>query len=212
MNLNLITYEDKEQINVNADIPEKNKVMADNMNEIKNALNVLIVPKLLNIFYPIGSYYETSDISFDPNISMGGTWELETDGTVLVSKSNTTGSKFNTDVGSVVGAETHTHGINGTTLSIEQLPGHNHTGTTDWAGEHAHTFNGYAPNRMATGNSDYSFVSNPQSHTDVIDSSGSHQHTFTTSYTGSGKAHSHTANASSSVQPSKIVNRWHRTA
>ena len=75
MNLNLITYEDKEQINVNADIPEKNKVTANDMNEIKDALNTLIIPKLLNIFYPIGSYYETSDTSFDPNTSMGGTWE-----------------------------------------------------------------------------------------------------------------------------------------
>lgn len=30
-------------------------------------------------FYPIGSYYETSDTSFDPNVSWGGTWELITD-------------------------------------------------------------------------------------------------------------------------------------
>jgi len=28
--------------------------------------------------YPIGSYYETSDQSFDPNTDWGGTWTSET--------------------------------------------------------------------------------------------------------------------------------------
>lgn len=36
-------------------------------------------------FYPVGSYYETSDSSFDPNVSWGGTWLLETAGQVHVS-------------------------------------------------------------------------------------------------------------------------------
>lgn len=38
---------------------------------------------LLDTFYPIGSYYETSDISFDPNISWGGTWSKVTEGYFL---------------------------------------------------------------------------------------------------------------------------------
>lgn len=33
---------------------------------------------LLDIFYPPGSYYETSDPDFDPNVSWGGTWEKST--------------------------------------------------------------------------------------------------------------------------------------
>ena len=175
MNLNLITYEDKEQINVNADIPEKNKVTANDMNEIKDALNTLIVPKLLNIFYPIGSYYETSDTSFDPNTSMGGTWELETDGTVLVSKSNTTGSKFNASIDSVVGEETHT-------LTIDEAPIHSHNyygiGGT----------NSLSQNSMVT----------------VGDASGTNL-SKTVSDAGGNQPHNN-------VQPSKIVNRWHRTA
>ena len=36
-------------------------------------------------FYPVGSYYETSDTSFDPNVAWGGTWELETQGQVHIS-------------------------------------------------------------------------------------------------------------------------------
>lgn len=40
---------------------------------------------VLNTFYPVGSYYETSDTSFDPNTAWGGIWELETAGQVHVS-------------------------------------------------------------------------------------------------------------------------------
>jgi len=39
-------------------------------------------------FYPVGSYYETSDTSFDPNVAWTGTtWVLETEGQVHVSGS-----------------------------------------------------------------------------------------------------------------------------
>lgn len=40
--------------------------------------------KLLNFVYPIGSYYETSDFSFNPNTSWGGTWVEDSKGRVLV--------------------------------------------------------------------------------------------------------------------------------
>ena len=33
--------------------------------------------KLIDLFYPIGSYYETSNSSFNPNTAMGGTWVRE---------------------------------------------------------------------------------------------------------------------------------------
>ena len=33
---------------------------------------------LLNMFYPVGSYYETSDSTFDPNVRWGGTWVQDT--------------------------------------------------------------------------------------------------------------------------------------
>lgn len=34
--------------------------------------------ELLDIMYPIGSYYETADINFDPNVQWGGNWVSET--------------------------------------------------------------------------------------------------------------------------------------
>lgn len=75
--------------------------------------------ELINILRPIGSYYDTSDANFDPNTAWCGTWTLENDGTVLVSKSNKSDSAFNINAGNVVGEEKHK-------LTIEELASHNH--------------------------------------------------------------------------------------
>lgn len=32
------------------------------------------ISNMWSTIYPVGSYYETSDIAFDPNVSFGGTW------------------------------------------------------------------------------------------------------------------------------------------
>lgn len=51
---------------------------------------------IMDVFYPVGSYYETSDLYFDPNVSWGGTWVLESGGRVHISsgknEANTTGA------------------------------------------------------------------------------------------------------------------------
>ena len=39
--------------------------------------NSLGIEVLRDIFYPVGSYYETTDASFDPNAVWGGTWVRE---------------------------------------------------------------------------------------------------------------------------------------
>lgn len=74
-----------------------------------------IVAQMLDLIYPVGSYYETSDTSFDPNISWGGTWSEDTAGKVLVAKDSGT---FST-VGDTGGEETHT-------LTIDEIPSHTH--------------------------------------------------------------------------------------
>lgn len=58
--------------------------------------------EMLNLFYPVGSYYETSNTSFDPNTAWGGTWVEDTAGRVLVAVDTGT---FDT-VGDTGGAET----------------------------------------------------------------------------------------------------------
>lgn len=80
---------------------------------------VLSKPTLLHfidLFYPVGSYYETSDATFDPNIAWCGTWIEDTKGRVTVSKSDS--GTFAT-VGKTGGSETHT-------LTIEEMPKHHH--------------------------------------------------------------------------------------
>lgn len=72
---------------------------------------------LLDFFYPIGSYYETSDSSFNPNTAWGGTWTLEDAGNVHVSAGtgyligSTGGASTVTLTASQSGVPQHTHGI-----------------------------------------------------------------------------------------------------
>ena len=123
---------------------------------------------IFDLVYPVGSYYETSDTSFNPNTTWGGTWELETDGTILVSKSSVSESIFNDTVGTIVGEEKHT-------LTVSELP--SNVIQTATAG----------------------------SNTDGYIMRGGYTATGTYNSGGAGYAHNN-------VQPSKIINRWHRTA
>lgn len=88
-----------------------------------NSLKELDKGELLDIFYPIGSYYETSNTSFNPNVSFGGTWVRDTDGLVTigavdkVDSTNTT--KVQVEVGMTIGEKEHT-------LTINEIPNHNH--------------------------------------------------------------------------------------
>lgn len=103
---------------------------------------------LLDFFYPVGTYYETSDSDFDPNTVWGGTWVQDSKGKVLVGKSdsgvfsannNTIGNEsINLTLGQL---PSHSHTYNeaasvtdDTTLSISQIPKHTHI-----VGAHTHT-------------------------------------------------------------------------
>lgn len=41
------------------------------------------VQKTINLVYPVGSYYQTSDSSFDPNVSWVGTWSSTTANSIV---------------------------------------------------------------------------------------------------------------------------------
>lgn len=76
---------------------------------------------LLDLFYPIGTIYETTSSDLDTTTKMnahfGGTWEAYGSGRVLVAKSSDT--EFDT-IGETGGAKTHT-------LSIDEMPSHTHS-------------------------------------------------------------------------------------
>ena len=105
--MSLITYEDKVALNENPQVADANKVTADDMNQIKNAINNL---------FPVGFIIEVDNAEFDPNVSWGGTWERDK-GHVIVSVDEDD-QEFSTSG--------KTGGEKEVTLTVEQIPPHQH--------------------------------------------------------------------------------------
>lgn len=96
-------------------------------------------------FFRVGSVYETSDANFDPNVTWGGTWELEIEGQVHVSAGTNypvAGALNNASDG---GEATHI-------LTIDEIPSHQHkvslegqgtsVGTITWSNTEGGLFGG----------------------------------------------------------------------
>lgn len=154
-----------------------------------------IASLLLDIFYPVGWYIETSDTSYNPNTALGGTWVLETEGLVHVSS----GTNY------PVSANAQDGGVAEVTLTAAQSGRPEATVDTESNGAHTHN---------------YSYA-NRSSFTESGSSSSHYQHSgYSTKATTSAGAHTHSvtipsADASEShtnMMPHKNVNRWHRTA
>lgn len=186
---------------------------------------------LIDMFYPVGSYYETSDTSFDPNNAWGGVWSLETAGQVHVSAGTgyavgSTGgnaTKSYTPAGSVsVSVANHT-------LVESEIPKHTHgsktlTGFFDlrrWGvssgsivvnnsgivtqSSVSETANGVATASGNNGTTQRVTITATHEHNNY-GGGGGHGHTGSTgSFTGS-------AASIDVMQPYVVVNRWHRTA
>ena len=188
------------------------------------------VKQLIDIIYPVGTYYETTDVTFNPNTAWAGTtWQKITDGRVLIAG----GDEYT--VGTNYGEKTHK-------ITTAEMPQHKHSATVSRNGAHTHergTMNitGSVTNTDATepwGTADifsnsgalkmesktfaYGWTSGDQNSggyklsfdaskgwTGATTSNGDHSHTVTIGNTGSGTA-------MSLVQPSKAVARWLRTA
>lgn len=189
--------------------------------------------KLLDLIYPVGSYYETSDDSFDPNESWGGVWSLDTDGTVLVSEGLYDENTRVYQVG-------ETFGNQWISLTTQNLPAHKHT-----INSHTHSFStttggggyhSFGMNTMASANTVNFFGALSsglkRTHTDSVNSyysiSGrtekegalnlltvpNHTHTVSDTTGGTSLTTNSTGNGTNIniTQPSKVVCRWHRTA
>ena len=163
----------------------------------------------LDFFYRVGSYYETSDSTFDPNVEWGGTWELETEGQVHVSAgTNYTVSGALTNISDGGNKDAivpyHRHGVGSISISS--------------SGEHVHS--GSRRNVFGSG-STAGFVSGTATNSDISVT----QVTRSTTMTGSVGAHAHSVPShntnyvgtdgnvnNANMQPYIVVYRWHRTA
>ncbi len=145
----------------------------------------LAFKKIINMIYPVGSYYETSNTSFDPNKSFGGTWVQDTVGYCTIGA----------DVDGDSGLATTNNAV---AISVGQTLGEkNHTLTTSEMPKHSHTYDKIKD----TGRSDSHFAL----HYNLDASWGAEKENgASTSQVGSGTAHNN-------VQPSIGVIRWHRT-
>lgn len=147
-------------------------------------------------------YRTTSQADPSANRSTTGQFIVLPDlrGRVGVGKDNMGGTNANrvgsfsgftpgTPLGESGGSEVHT-------LNINEMPTHNHTGTTDGGGAHTHDI--YRGG--GSGNSDGWLGSGFVDQTRQVVGVGNHTHTFTTANNGGGQRHNN-------MQPSTIFNK-----
>lgn len=183
--------------------------------------------KLLDLIYPVGSYYETSDSDFNPNESWGGTWVEDTDGAVLIAQGKNYGGKlatpgqtigqddFQLQIGQIPG-HTHTYQKSNATsgshkLTKDEIPSHNHLNNTEGAAVLISDIDNWQ--KLGSGSVNVGRAS-LWNHTSYEGGDGGHTHpiNFTTTNTGSAGASASNQSRISVVQKSKVICRWHRTA
>lgn len=182
-----------------------------------------VAQDLLNIIYPVGSIY-LSTSSTNPSNLFGGTWEQIKDKFLLSAGSTYT-------AGNTGGSTTHYHtnsDTKSTTLSVSQIPGHTHTGSTGGSGNHEHNvaLNGDSNYNLnlylswgssRTGYSVKSSTNGQSTQTSfptIAQTAGWHAHDFTTGSTGGSGGHTHGMNntgSSSSLPPYLVVYMFKRT-
>lgn len=140
---------------------------------------------LFDFVYPVGSYYETSDATFDPNTAWGGTWSLEAEGLVHI------GAGSNYTLGDTGGNKDAI------------IPYHNHKGVDGlyFVTENYDTAGGIGEVRVTATTSGSNYV--PRNTSSSVDFAAKQS----TAYAGT-KGNTSDAN----MQPYIVVNRWHRTA
>lgn len=162
--------------------------------------------QIVDLIYPVGSIYMSVN-STSPATLFGGTWE-QLGGRFLL------GADSSYSAGSTGGEKTHT-------LTTEEMPSHNHSGSTNTTGSHTHSFGNneyiHTTNDGDTGadggdnitGDKYKYPRSKSSasyhHPSATNSSGNHSHSFSTSSAGGNSAHNN-------MPPYLAVYMWKRTA
>lgn len=151
----------------------------------------------LNKVYPVGSIY-MSTVNTNPATLFGiGTWEAMPAGRVLLAQGTSDLGTFN--AGSTGGEVNHT-------LSWNEMPVHNHGGSTNWTGDHNHVVYGY---NYSVQNTTYGTLftkgNNSVENSGYTNTTGGHSHSVSIDNAGSGWGHNN-------MQPYLAVYMWQRTA
>lgn len=143
--------------------------------------------------YPVGSIYMSVN-STSPADLFGGTWDAMPAGRVLLAQGK---SQWGTTyaAGSTGGEATHT-------LTINEMPAHSHSGTTNSTGDHTHSSYGA---QGGTRKSNWAGANDNYDPNYPTGSAGTHSHTVSIDNTGDGAAHNN-------MQPYLAVYMWKRTA
>lgn len=148
---------------------------------------------LLDSIHPVGSVYISVD-STNPSQLFGGQWEQIKDIFLLAC-----GDTY---------ANATSGGEASHVLTVNELPSHNHTGSTNTAGDHRHAFTGWWTTK-GDGSEAYACVSrgytNDPSEYGTFSSAGAHSHTLTINNTGGSQAHNN-------MPPYLAVNMWKRVS
>lgn len=152
--------------------------------------------EILNLIYPVGIIVDfgAEGKDFNPNVTWAPQqWQKVEDGRVSIA------SNASYPIGTTGGSTTHKHSTNAHTLTINEMPSHNHPVTT----------NGEFTVNNGNGNGQSAIPANTSSWGDRYPSDWWKVHV---SNTGGGKPHSHgDTGLASTMQPYTAVNRWKRT-
>lgn len=167
-------------LNVSCITTKNNKFELDNDGNLTvQSINAksMTADTLLNIMYPIGSIYLSVNDT-NPSTIFGGQWEQIKDTFLLGC-----GDKY--ENGTTGGEASHV-------LTVAEMPNHNHSGSTNTAGGHRHTFKGWWTTK-GDGSTTYACVAratqNDAAEYGSFSTAGDHSHTVTINNTGDGQAH-----------------------
>ena len=105
------------------------------------------IRSVLDFFYPVGTIYMTDDKDFNPSTRWGGTWVLIKDRMII-------GAGNSYAVKSTGGNSSHAHTTGGHTLTVNEMPSHNHAtqaNTSISPSGNGSDFNAVVPYKVGTG-------------------------------------------------------------
>lgn len=155
--------------------------------------------ELVDILYPVGHIYMSTNSANPGTLFPGTTWEAYAQGRVLIGAGTGTDSRSEKKTfaaGSTGGEYNHQ-------LTVGELAAHNHSGTISSSGSHSHTVKGNAGGsgswavRFDTGGT--------SSNQENTQSAGAHTHSVSIANAGSNSVHNN-------IQPYVSVYIWRRTA